>query len=98
MDTPHPSYPPLDLAASGAVVVTNRRGIKSSLSRYSDNIICAGLGVGSLVEAIHAAAKLVSDETAKSSNYAGNSMFRDWNVALEPVVQRMAVLIRSENQ
>ena len=28
MDTPHPSYPPLDLAAAGAVVVTNTHGSK----------------------------------------------------------------------
>jgi SAM-dependent methyltransferase len=31
MDTPHPSYPPIDLAASGAVVVTNTHGPKTSL-------------------------------------------------------------------
>ena len=41
MDTPHPSYPPLDLAASGAVVVTNTHGSKKSLEQWSRNIIAA---------------------------------------------------------
>ena len=50
MDTPHPSYPPLDLAASGAVVVTNRHGRKTSLCQYSENIVC----VDPTVEALKA--------------------------------------------
>jgi hypothetical protein len=32
MATPHPSYPPLDLAVAGALVVTNQFGLKKDLS------------------------------------------------------------------
>jgi hypothetical protein len=49
---PHPSYPPLDLAASGAVVVTNRHGIKQDLDMYSRNILCAEPDPAALVEAL----------------------------------------------
>src|SRR5438067_1217967 len=49
MYTPHPSYPPLDLAASGAVAVTNRFGnAKHSLDQYSKNIICPEPSVAGL--------------------------------------------------
>ena len=41
MDTPHPSYPPYDLASVGAAVLTNSHGIKTDLSDISDNIVVA---------------------------------------------------------
>lgn len=52
MYTPHPSYPPLDLAASGAVVVTNSFGNKQDLSAYSPLILCAPPQVDALVLAL----------------------------------------------
>lgn len=39
MASPHPSYPPLELAASGASVVTNAYAGKRDLTRYSPNIV-----------------------------------------------------------
>jgi SAM-dependent methyltransferase len=95
MDTPHPSYPPLDLAASGAVVVTNRRGNKTSLAQYSENILCADSGVQELGAALASAAKVVNDDAIKFSNYSRNGLLRDWNVALEPTVARLAEIIAS---
>jgi hypothetical protein len=93
IDTPHPSYPPLDLASSGAVVVTNTSGIKTSLARYSENILCVDPSVGGLKEGIRCAVALASDEVVRSANYARNGITRDWSASLEPVVRRCAELV-----
>jgi len=89
MDTPHPSYPPLDLAAAGAVVVTNRHGSKVSLARYSENIICVEPTVDGLKRGIADAIELAADEPRRAANHARNRLARDWQVALEPVLQRL---------
>lgn len=96
MDTPHPSYPPLDLAASGAVVVTNRHANKTSLSQYSQNILCADPSVPTLVDSLQVATRLIADEATRSFNYDHGGLLRDWNLALKPVVERMAELVPVE--
>jgi hypothetical protein len=87
MYTPHPSYPPLDLAASGAVVVTNRYGVKEDLTRYSENILCAELQVDALVDRLRDAVRLVGDEETRTQNYLRSRIQRRWDVALRDCVQ-----------
>jgi SAM-dependent methyltransferase len=89
MDTPHPSYPPLDLAAAGAVVVTNRHGPKTSLARYSDNILCVEPTVEGLKCGIADAIRLAADGPRRRANHARNRLERDWGDAFEPVLQRL---------
>ncbi len=86
METPHPSYPPLDLAASGGVVVTNRHGIKTSLDGYSRNIICAEPTVEGLKEAIRTAGRIACDPKTRLENYQRNTLQRDWIAALTPAI------------
>jgi hypothetical protein len=83
MYTPHPSYPPLDLAASGAVVVTNTYGIKRSLESYSANIICAPPTVADLTEALTRAVPLVSDIERRVHNRANDRIVRDWRISFK---------------
>jgi len=90
MDSPHPSYPPLDLAASGAVVVTNRSGLKRSLDSYSENIFCVDATLEGLKQGIARAAETASNETRRAANFARNRMLRDWTTAFAPVLQRCA--------
>jgi len=90
MYTPHPSYPPLDLAASGAVVVTNRFGCKQSLDAYSPNILCVEPSVDSLVSALRRAKALRDDEAAWSANLARAGLCRDWATSMGPVLDRLA--------
>ena len=90
MDTPHPSYPPLDLAASGAVVVTNTHGHKASLAQYSENILCAEPDAAALAQAIGAATTLAADWPARRRNYEAGRINRSWSVALKPVLDRLA--------
>ena len=91
MYTPHPSYPPLDLAASGAIVVTNRFGRKRGLDQYSPNILCADPDVPSLVAALRRAVVLASDRDACASNLAHSGMQRDWETSMAPALDRIAV-------
>jgi len=81
MCTPHPSYPPLDLAASGGVVLTNRFGLKQDLSTYSENIVMADLDVPSLLDGLRRAVMLAQDRELRERNYAANGLSRSWSAA-----------------
>jgi hypothetical protein len=87
MDTPHPSYPPLDLAASGAVVVTNTHGSKTSLEEWSRNIIAAPPGVSALCDALRDGVKLARDTEQRFANCAADNIPRDWEAELRPVIE-----------
>jgi hypothetical protein len=90
IDTPHPSYPPLDLAASGAVAVTNQCGIKTSLHQYCENILCVPPSVAGLRQGLADGARLVADTRLRAANYHRNGIQRDWSTALEPALRRCA--------
>jgi hypothetical protein len=90
MDTPHPSYPPLDLAASGAVVVTNRFGRKTALDTFSKNIVCAEGTVSGLVEGLRQAKQLALNAPLRSANYTASGLQRDWPVAMQVVLDSLA--------
>ena len=89
MSSPHPSYPPLDLAACGAVAVTNRFGPKQSLDQYSANIVCTDLSRGALVDGISAAVALAADEPRRALNYRNQRLSRSWSSSLEPLVEQL---------
>lgn len=87
MYTPHPSYPPLDLAASGAIAVTNQHGIKQDLSCYSDNIICKQATAESLLQGIKEAIRLSNNEKLRIENYKQNKLLKDWEVSFKTVLE-----------
>ncbi len=89
MYTPHPSYPPLDLAASGAVAVTNRFGEKKNLDQYSENILCRDIGVESLIQGLAEGVQLASDPQTRLSHYQNNHISRDWAASFEDVLRRL---------
>jgi hypothetical protein len=86
MYTPHPSYPPLDVAACGGVAVTNQFGRKTSLNQYSRNIICVPADVASLVDGIAQGTILAANEVTRRRNYENSGLGRDWTAAFEPVL------------
>ena len=86
MYTPHPSYPPLDLAASGAVAVTNRCGLKQSLDHYSRNIICADVDVESLLKGLAEGVELSQNRLQRAQNLAEAGLATSWEHALDKVV------------
>jgi SAM-dependent methyltransferase len=87
MDTPHASYPPLDLAASGAVVVTNTCGIKQSLERYSRNIITVPTEVDALCRGLAKGVALSSNASTRLYNLEHSGFERDWQQALESTIR-----------
>jgi GT2 family glycosyltransferase len=89
MDTPHPSYPPIDLAAAGAVVVTSRHPPKHSLDEWSPNILCAMPTVEGLKEGLRKGVALALDPAARKANYEKNNIGHDWNQALEAAFQHI---------
>lgn len=89
MLTPHPSYPPLDLAASGAVVVTSTYLSKRSLGQYSENIIAADPDPEALLAALREATARVQDSALQRQRYEAAGMHRDWNEALAAPVDRI---------
>jgi len=84
---PQPSYPPLALAASGAVVVTNRYGPKQSLAQYCANILCVDPSLNELAAALDEAGKLAVDEPRRQANFASARMNRDWETAFAPALE-----------
>ena len=90
MDTPHPSYPPLDLAAHGAAVLTNAHGLKTDLSCYSRNILLEQPDMPSLARGITRLVALARDPATRSANLRADHICRDWKVALAAVVERLA--------
>jgi hypothetical protein len=89
MCTPHPSYPPLDLAASGAVVVTNRFENKIDLSNYSANILCGDLDQESMVAALAKGIRLAKTPDERIGNHRANAMQSDWRSAFAEVIRRI---------
>jgi len=83
MYTPHPSYPPLDLAACGAVAITNKFGAKTALESYSRNIICSDLNLRSLLGSLSQGTTLAQDRPRRRANYQQNSMNRCWEASLK---------------
>lgn len=86
MDTPHPSYPPLDLAAAGAVAVTNRHGRKTSLSMYSDGIICVDPTVKGLCKGLSEAAERADDYTRRAADLRNDRISRNWHETMKPAL------------
>jgi hypothetical protein len=93
MYTHHPSYPPLDLAASGAVIVTNRFANKLDLSAYSNNIICGDLHRESMLEAFAAGVCLVADDAARRTNHQENGLSRSWHTTTASIIKLLAASI-----
>jgi O-antigen biosynthesis protein len=87
MYTPHPSYPPFDLSASGAVVVTNRFGIKQDLASYSRNILCGDLELESMLDTLQRGVQLACDEVTRAEHYRANELSSDWKQSLAPVLE-----------
>lgn len=88
--TPHPSYPPFDLAACGAVVVTNQQPARPPLSRYCDNILCVEPALDDLVHGLTAAVTLAQDDARRQQNHRSARIERDWQTAMAPVLGALA--------
>jgi O-antigen biosynthesis protein len=87
MYSSHPSYPPLDLAASGAVVITNKYGEKQNLDMYSKNIICCDLNIDDLVNGVKHAIEINSNRNVIRKNFEENGILQDWSFSFGDVIK-----------
>jgi hypothetical protein len=92
MDTPHPSYPPLDLAAVGAVVVTNQHGVKTSLDKFSKNIITAPSDTASLIDAVKEGVVRAANLSERHVNCLNDHIERDWEISLGSAIDRLLAM------
>lgn len=88
MQSVHPSYPPLDLAASGAVVLTSRFGAKVSLEQYSANILCSDVTVDALIDGLRVAVGRARDIAGRRSRYDSNGLMQDWSASFAPALEK----------
>ncbi len=99
MLSPHTSYPPLEMAACGATVVTNTFGVKSEqrLRQISDNLLPVEPRLESIVAGILAA---VARTDQLPQRFAGSvlNLPPDWDAALEPLVSQLEAIWNSRLQ
>ena len=95
MYTPHPSYPPLDMASSGSVVLTNKYLNKTSLD-YSSNIIMADLDAKAMNEGFRKAVMLVQNEAVRKGNYEKNRIEVSWEKVFTDTIGFMAGKVKSK--
>ncbi|MEX2606378.1 MAG: class I SAM-dependent methyltransferase [Kiritimatiellia bacterium] len=84
MLSPHTSYPPLDLAAAGAYVVTNQFGLKRNLSTYSNRILCVPVTKEHLVDGLRKAVQLSQGNEEFSTE--NSTLPHNWKEAFAPVI------------
>ena len=88
MYAPTPSYPPLDLAASGGVALTNTFASKANPD-YSKNIVWAPADRVRLAEGLCRAAALAVDPDQRSRNYKENRLCRAWQESYAEILERL---------
>lgn len=86
MCSPHPSYPPLEMAASGMLVVTNRIYNKD-LSRISDNFIAADMNIEDIADAVKRAIDRLEDQESIRNGAEVFISQRDWDQNLRETTQ-----------
>jgi hypothetical protein len=86
MHTPHSGYPTLELAASGAVAVTNQYANKSSLSALCANIICAPPSIDELVNALAHGADLAANKKLRAQNFEQRQLNTNWQATSDKVM------------
>jgi glycosyltransferase involved in cell wall biosynthesis len=90
MLSPHPSYPPLEMAASGGIVVTTTFGNKTAarLSRLSPNIIGVEPTIESIAVALDSTVRRLPniDERERAADLP---LPQNWSESFEPMLPRL---------
>ncbi|MET4186694.1 glycosyltransferase involved in cell wall biosynthesis [Bradyrhizobium sp. JR7.2] len=91
MLSPHPSYPPLEMAASGKLVVTNSFSVKTAdrLRAFSPNIIVAEPNAESVGQAIENAAGRINCGLPSYDPSGAIALPTDWDQSLNGIVTEL---------
>ena len=95
--SPHTSYPPLEAAACGALVVTNTCGVKTAqrLHDISPNILGAVPTIEGIAKALATAALRTGDWTARVAG-ASLGLPATWQQSFQPVLPRLLDFLQAE--
>ena len=88
MYTPHPSYPPFDVACSGGVVLSNQMMNKKTFDMCA-NVILADLEEEAFLEAFKDAVALAKNTAQRKKNYEESTIPRNWPDTLEETMAFM---------
>jgi len=88
MYTPHPSYPPFDVACSGGVVVSNRCGNKKTFD-WCKNVILSSLEENEFIESMAKGIELAKDMPQRQENFENSTIPRAWQDTLGPTLNFM---------
>lgn len=88
MYTPHPSYPPFDVACSGGVVLSNKMLNKQSFEMCK-NVIMADLDEESFMKGFEEAVALAKNMKQRKRNYESNEIPHCWSAVLNDTMTFM---------
>lgn len=88
MYTPHPSYPPFDVASAGGVVVSNKCMNKERIE-FSNNILLGDLEENQFLETMKQGVKLAKDYKERRKNFENSTIPTEWNVQLKDTIRFM---------
>lgn len=96
MLSPHPSYPPLEMAASGKLVVTNSFTVKTAerLRAFSPNLIVAEANAESIGLALENAAGRINCGLASNDPSGAMALPTGWDQSLNGVVTELLVRLQ----
>ena len=97
MLSPHPSYPPLEMAGCGGIAVTNTYGSRTAakMAALSPNILAVEPTVPALVEALAEAVGRLDDRAARQAG-ATLALPATWDESFAAVIPQLAQLIRAQ--
>jgi GT2 family glycosyltransferase len=96
MLSPHPSYPPLEMAASGVICVTNSYATKD-LSLYHSNLISCEPSVEGIVEGIQVALRKLERPSVDSGQQI-DLLTYNWNDSLATTLDTIFQVMKAEKQ
>jgi glycosyltransferase involved in cell wall biosynthesis len=95
MLSPHPSYPPLEMAASGKLVVTNSFSVKTAeaMRAFSPNIIVAEPNAESIAAALASAAGRINAGLGSYDPLGAMALPGSWDESLADIVPALLTRI-----
>ena len=84
-----PDYNPLDLLASGAVVVSDFLESRPGLNVLSKNLLCCTSKVDEITQGLVDGAALVQDAESRLQNFRENRLLKDWRITFQEVLASM---------
>lgn len=88
MYTPHPSYPPFDVASSGGVVVTNQFENKTTFPQC-ENVLMGTLDEESMLDTLADAVARAKNMEQRKAAFEGSTIPRQWQETLKESIAFM---------